>query len=42
VARDGGATQWTVTVQATLGSWTGPVYTRTVTCASLSNATGTL
>jgi hypothetical protein len=42
VARDGGATQWTVTVQSMLGSWTGPVYTRTVTCASLSNATGTL
>lgn len=39
---DIGTTQWTLSVQAVLGSWTGPTYTRTVSCATLSNASGTL
>ena len=42
LAVDVGRTEWTLTIQAVLGSWTGPVYTRSVTCAALSNATGTL
>jgi hypothetical protein len=39
---DNGATAWTVTVQSVRGSWTGTPYTRTITCANGSNATGTL
>ncbi len=39
---DGATTQWTLSVQAVLGSWTGPTYTRTVSCATLSNAGGAL
>jgi hypothetical protein len=42
LAWDGTSTRWTLTIQATLGSWTGPVYTRTVTCGLLSNSTGSL
>lgn len=36
------STQWTIGIQTTLGNWTGTSYTKTVTCAALSNATGTL
>jgi hypothetical protein len=39
---DGTSTRWTLTIQATLGSWTGPVYTRTVTCGILSDDSGPL
>jgi hypothetical protein len=42
VMSDGGSTAWTVTIQSVLGSWTGTPYTRTITCANGSSATGTL
>ncbi|MCW2845981.1 MAG: hypothetical protein JWN22_3897 [Nocardioides sp.] len=40
-ADDGGSTTWSMTIRAGLASWTGPVYTKTVTCNRLSNTTGT-
>lgn len=39
---DGTSTQWTLSVQAVLGSWTGPTYTRTVTCGVFGNGSGQL
>jgi hypothetical protein len=39
---DGTTTRWTLTIQATLGTWTGPVYTRTVTCAAQGASSGLL
>src|SRR4051794_29027807 len=42
VAVDLAATQWTVTVQATLGAWTGPLFTKVVTCPVLRTVTGAL
>jgi hypothetical protein len=35
------ATPWTISIQTTLGNWTGTAYTKTITCAVLSSATGT-
>lgn len=36
------STRWSVTIQPTLATWSGPSYTRTVDCAVVSNGTGTL
>ncbi|GAA1148139.1 hypothetical protein [Nocardioides aquiterrae] len=41
VTSDNTTTRWTVTIQATLGLWTGPLYTRTVTCGT-QNSSGSL
>lgn len=38
---DGYSTTWSMTVRAGLSSWTGPVFTQTVTCNRQSNTTGT-
>lgn len=42
LAVDRTSTQWTVGIQSTLGKWSGTAYTKTITCAALSNATGNL
>lgn len=42
LASDSATTPWTLSVQAVLGSWTGPTYARTVSCANRSNVSGTL
>jgi phage baseplate assembly protein gpV len=42
VAVDLAATQWSVTIQATLGPWTGPVFNKAVTCPVLRTVTGAL
>ncbi|MCW2792318.1 MAG: hypothetical protein JWO76_1416 [Nocardioides sp.] len=38
---DRASTTWTMTIRAGLAGWTGPVYTKTVTCNSASSSTGT-
>lgn len=35
-------TEWTLTIQSVLGPWTGPVYTREVTCPPLISREGEL
>ncbi|GAB6987636.1 hypothetical protein [Nocardioides pyridinolyticus] len=42
LSSDRATTQWTLSIQAVLGPWTGPTYTRTVSCANMSNASGAL
>ena len=42
VANDLAATQWTLTVRSRLGSWTGPAYTRTITCPAARSSSGSL
>jgi hypothetical protein len=36
------ATPWTISIQTTLGNWTGTAYTKTITCALLGNGSGSL
>ena len=36
------ATQWTISIQSTLGNWTGTAYTKTIKCALLGNGSGNL
>jgi hypothetical protein len=40
-SNDNSATTWTMTIRSGLAGWTGPLYTKTVTCNSSSNSTGT-
>lgn len=42
VVNDGTATQWTLTIRSHLGSWTGPAYTRTITCPAAWSKSGSL
>ncbi|HYF72446.1 MAG TPA: hypothetical protein VD864_06475 [Nocardioides sp.] len=42
LSSDGAATQWTVTIRARLGSWTGPAYTRTIGCPASRSSSGSL
>ncbi|MFC6286843.1 hypothetical protein [Nocardioides sp. GCM10027113] len=39
---DGTATVWTLSIQSTLAAWTGPLYTRAVTCPKTGTPNGTL
>lgn len=39
---DNAATTWTITIRAGLGSWTGPVATKSATCVKAANNTGIL
>lgn len=32
LSRDASGDQWTLTIQPVLGSWTGPAYTRSISC----------
>ncbi|KRF13800.1 hypothetical protein ASG90_13280 [Nocardioides sp. Soil797] len=36
------STKWTLTIESTLFNWTGPVWSRTVTCGALSSKNGPL
>jgi hypothetical protein len=38
---DGSSTTWSITIRAGLAHWTGPVFTKTVTCDRYSSTTGT-
>lgn len=42
VVNDRKATQWTLTIQWRLGSWTGTPYTRTITCPARQASSGSL
>ncbi|GEP39582.1 hypothetical protein NPS01_32450 [Nocardioides psychrotolerans] len=41
-ARDNAATTWTLTIGATIRSWTGPLLTATFTCKATGNDSGSL
>lgn len=42
VSNDLAATQWTLTIRSRLGSWTGPAYTRTISCPAIRSSSGSL
>ena len=42
VANDLATTQWTLTIRSRLGSWTGPAYTRTISCPAARSSSGSL